>query len=64
VTLRIFNTLGQEVKNLLDEDRGSGIHTVTWDGRDQQGRKVASGLYLGVITAGDYVSVVKMVLIR
>jgi len=52
------------VKNLLDEDRGSGIHTVTWDGRDQQGRKVASGLYLGVITAGDYVSVVKMVLIR
>ena len=64
VTLRIFNTLGQEVKTLLDEDRGSGIHTATWGGRDQQGRKVASGLYLGLLTAGDHRSAVKMVLIR
>jgi hypothetical protein len=64
VTLRIFNTLGQEVKAPWDGDREPGSHVATWDGRDKHSREVASGLYLGLFTADNYRSAVKMVLIR
>ena len=47
VTLRVFNILGEEVATLLnDEPRSAGFHVAIWDGRDQQGRQVASGVYV------------------
>jgi hypothetical protein len=45
VGLAIYSQDGRLVRQLLSEQRGAGRHTVTWDGRDDAGRKVASGTY-------------------
>ncbi|UCE18314.1 MAG: T9SS type A sorting domain-containing protein [Gemmatimonadota bacterium] len=44
-SLRVFNILGQEVLTLLDEEKESGMYTVAWDGKNQAGLEVASGIY-------------------
>ncbi len=44
-TLRLYNILGQEVKTLVDEEQPGGNYRVQWDGRDDSGRQVASGVY-------------------
>ena len=53
VTLRIFNLLGQEVATLVDKQQAAGVYAVKWDGKDQFGREVASGIYIFQIKAGD-----------
>ncbi len=45
VTLKIFNTLGEEVTTLLHERRVKGNHTVRWNGTNNTGRRVAPGSY-------------------
>lgn len=46
VSLRIFNTLGQRVRDLMHEkQQTAGIYTVEWDGKDELGRSVSSGVY-------------------
>ncbi len=49
VQLVIFNTLGQRVRHLESGRRQRGIHQVTWDGRDDSGREVTSGLYIATL---------------
>lgn len=44
-TLKLYNILGQEVRTLVSEPQEVGYYTVTWDGRDSQGRNVPSGVY-------------------
>lgn len=46
VTINFYNTSGQLVKTLVDDVQKAGIHTVKWDGRDDNGTRVASGIYL------------------
>ncbi|MFQ5822427.1 MAG: carboxypeptidase regulatory-like domain-containing protein [bacterium] len=53
VTLKIFNILGQEIRTLLDKLQEPGVYTIKWDGKDNFGRQVASGIYLFQIKAGD-----------
>ena len=66
VNLEIYNTLGQRVRNLTDGFRQAGTHSVTWDGRDENGRKVASGVYLYrlVVDRGRSAQTRKLLLIR
>jgi hypothetical protein len=64
MTLKIFNTLGQQVRTLVDADLQADWYTVTWDGRDDCGRKVASGVYFGQLRAGDFSKTIKMVLLK
>lgn len=45
VELAVYSVLGQKVRVLVDEFREAGFHTVVWDGTDNLGRKVASGVY-------------------
>ncbi len=45
-TLIIYNILGQEVRTLVDEPQSPGDHTVIWDGRDNLGGELASGVYI------------------
>ena len=45
ISLKIFNILGQEIRILMNEEQQSGIYTVTWNGKDNGGHKVASGIY-------------------
>lgn len=46
VTVTVFNTLGQQVRQLVNEISGAGDYTVRWNGTDAMGRGVTSGLYL------------------
>jgi hypothetical protein len=45
ISLKVYNLLGQEVRMLVDEHQGAGIHTRIWDGRDDAGRRVSAGPY-------------------
>ena len=64
VELKIYNTLGQEITTLLNEDKPAGYYTVLWDGRNNNGKQVVSGIYLYKIKAGDFVCTKKMILLR
>ncbi|MFQ6114665.1 MAG: FlgD immunoglobulin-like domain containing protein [bacterium] len=64
VMLRIYNTLGQEIRTLVDSDYPPGLHSVSWDGKDASGKDVTSGVYLYRIQAGKFSKVMKMSLIR
>jgi hypothetical protein len=59
VTLEIFNVLGQHVETLVDGRREVGRYTVSWDGR-----RAASGVYFYRLTAGEYVTTRKMLLLK
>ena len=64
-SLVIYSLAGQVVKTLLPgRTLKAGIHEVSWEGRDQQGRPVAAGVYLYRLTAGDQAIVRKMTLLR
>ncbi len=45
VSIEIFNTRGQKIRKLLNRHYGTGQHNVAWDGCDEQGRAVSSGVY-------------------
>ena len=64
VTLKIYNILGQEVKTLLSEKLAPGSYKKLWDGRNDIGLKVASGLYFYRIKAGKFIDTKKMVLLK
>ncbi len=64
VKLEVYNILGQRVSVLLDEWREVGHHTVVWDGRDNNGRGVASGVYFYRIEAEGFRDSKKMLLLK
>ena len=63
-TLKIYNILGKQVRTLVHEPKGAGSYKVFWDGKDETGKAVASGIYFYQLTAGDYKQTKKMTLIR
>jgi polyhydroxybutyrate depolymerase len=64
-TLKVYNILGQEVKILVDEVKEPGLHTISWDGKDESGLEVSSGLYFYRLTvAGSFTETKRMVLMR
>jgi hypothetical protein len=63
-SLVVYNILGQRVRTLVDEERLPGTHRVIWDGRDDKGRDVASGIYLYQLTAEDQTLTRRMLLLR
>jgi hypothetical protein len=64
VTIRVYNLVGQLVKILVNKDMTAGYFNVTWDGLDQEGSKVSSGIYLVRMQTDSYVKVKKMTIIR
>jgi serine protease len=64
VTLKVYNTLGQVVRTLVDEVKAGGTYTVRWDGRDNRGTEVSSGIYLYRIVAGEYFQTKRVILLR
>ena len=53
IELSIFNLAGQKVATLVKKYYPAGVHTVSWDGRDDDGRELASGVYLYRLRTGD-----------
>jgi hypothetical protein len=64
VQVDIFNIKGQVVRTLVNESKNNGIYKVTWDGKDQEGNKVSSGIYYYKMNAGTYTSTRKMILMK
>lgn len=64
VNLDIYNVLGQRVKTLVDERLSAGMKEVEWDGKDDKGFEVSSGIYFYKIKAGDFSDIKKMVMLK
>lgn len=64
VTLTIYNLRGQQVKTLVDHDAPAGSHSVRWDGKDEYGHNLASGIYIYRLEAGSFVASKKLALVR
>lgn len=64
VLIEIYNIRGQLVNTLKDQKQEAGYHTVTWNGRDNNNRPVASGVYFTRFRAGKHTSTKKMILMK
>ncbi len=64
VTIDVFNVLGQRIATLVDGDLPSGDHMVRWDGKDDSGERVASGIYLYRVVAGENRITKKMLMLK
>ena len=64
VVMTVYSLSGQKVRTLVDEDHTQGRYSVSWDGKDDFGGAVASGVYLCRMDAGTFASVRKMTLLR
>lgn len=64
VRIEIYNTLGQKVRTLLNKRKESGSYQAFWDGRNDGGAQMGSGVYLYRMIAGAFVQTRKMILMK
>jgi hypothetical protein len=64
VELKIYNILGREIRTLTNKRYEAGQHILYWNGRDNHNKPVASGLYFYKISAGSFVKIKKMSLLK
>ena len=68
VIMRVYNTSGQIVKTLVHDNMSAGYHSVIWNGTDESGKSVSSGVYFNSFEAADdekdYTSVKKIILLK
>jgi len=64
VSLKIIDLLGREVRTLVDEYRPAGYFQVSWDGKDNRGMEVVTGLYLCIFQAGQYFESRKVLVLK
>jgi len=64
VTLKIYNTIGQNIVTLADRSYPASTYSVNWDGRDQFGNDVPSGIYFYQISTDNFKQIKKMTLMR
>ena len=64
VRLEIYDVAGRLVRRLLDERRAPGYHEVPWDGRDNNGAAVGSGVYFVRMRGDSYTGVAKLVMLK
>ncbi|TDI92984.1 MAG: M20/M25/M40 family metallo-hydrolase [Caldithrix sp.] len=62
VDLAVYNLQGQKIVRLVDDIQSSGEHAAVWDGKNKQGRRLPSGVYLYRLRAGGRQVVYKMIL--
>jgi len=64
ISLRIYDILGRKVKTLVNEAQTAGVYEVSWDGKDQQGKTVASGVYFYRLETSEFSQTKRMVLLK
>ncbi len=64
VQIRIFNILGQSVRSLLNKIQAPGKYFVTWDGKNDSGQIMPSGIYFYQLKAGKFKATRRMLLLR
>jgi len=63
-TLQIYDTLGRKVRTLVSEELSSGYKSVIWDGKNDDGKDVSSGVYFYQLKVGDFSQPKKMLLLK
>lgn len=64
IVLTVYNAAGQQVKTLVNALQSAGEKTIQWDGIDDRGEKVSSGIYLYKLKAGNFIQTRKMILMK
>ena len=64
VSIVIYNLMGQQIRTLVSENMEYGFHTVTWNGLDQLGRPVSSGVYFSELSARGFRQTKKMLMLK
>ena len=64
IELDIYNIKGQKIKSLLSDQISAGEHSIVWDGRDDSGKSVSSGIYFYKMKTGNYEKTKRMVLLK
>jgi hypothetical protein len=64
VVMKVYNVLGQEIRTLVNEQQPAGYYTVIWDGSNDNGEMVSTGVYIYRLTAGQYIASKRMVLVK
>ncbi len=64
VNISIYDVSGRLVRELVHEHRQAGVSSVQWNGEDDRGQRVSSGVYFYRMRAGDFVETKKMVLLK
>lgn len=64
VRLTIYNSVGQEIRTLVNDFQAAGSHKITWNGVNNFGQKVTSGIYFYRLVAGEFVNIKKMILLK
>jgi len=64
VTLKIYNSVGQLVKTLVNGNMSEGYHQVNWDATNSSGSKLSSGIYFYTLTSGSFIESKKMILMK
>ncbi|MCK4312663.1 MAG: T9SS type A sorting domain-containing protein [Candidatus Cloacimonetes bacterium] len=64
VNLSVYNIKGKKVKTLVNEKLDAGTHQVVWNGKDENGKSVTSGIYFYKMNSGKFTSIKKMILLK
>jgi flagellar hook assembly protein FlgD len=64
VSLKVYDITGRLVNTLVQGKVTPGVHSLSWEGKDNIGRKCASGVYFVRLMAADYKASKKMVMIK
>jgi flagellar hook assembly protein FlgD len=64
VSLVVYDVAGRRVRTLVDDHQRADVYKVTWDGMNDQGQRVASGMYFYKLAAGKFVQTRKMMLLK
>jgi hypothetical protein len=64
VRITVYNALGQVVRTLASQSYDAGRHQVVWDGTNNNGAQVSTGIYIYRMEAGDFVKSMKMILMK
>ena len=63
-TIKIYNLLGKEIRTLFNGQQTNGRHSIVWNGQDDSGSSVSSGVYVLRIQSGDFKQSIKMTLLK
>ena len=64
VKIEIFNSLGEVVNTIVNQNQTAGEYSINWNGRNSSGQSLASGIYIYRIKAGSFVDSKKMMLLK
>ena len=62
VKAEIYDTQGRKIKTMVSENQSFGVHTITWNGKNDAGKVVPSGAYVYRIYADNYLETGKLIL--